>query len=174
MDDLLSRMTLEEKLGQLNMPHPDIMAQGFDDKLEACRKFSEGKLVNNIGPAGGFFSAANIFKVGPHRQAEFLNELQDIAINKTRLKIPLLFIEEGTHGLAVPGGTVFPEGLAIGSMWNLNLVEKIYSVAAKEARTRGIHALGTLVIEPNRDPRLGRNEEGYSEDSYFCSNTNPS
>jgi len=170
VEDLLSRMTLEEKLGQLNMPYPGELAKDLPGKIDACRKFAEGKLIPNIGPAGGFWAAARmLYKEGPRPQAELLNELQKIAVEKTRLKIPLLFFEEGTHGLINPEGTVFPEGLAIGSTWNTDLVSQIYGVVAKEARTRGIHFLGTLVVEPNRDPRLGRNEEGYSEDPYLCS-----
>ena len=169
VEDLLSQMTLEEKLGQLNSPYPSNMAKDLPGRMEACRKFAEGKLVANIGPAGGVWSPANLIKEGPKQQAEFLNELQKIATEKTRLKIPLLFFEEGTHGLLVPGSTVFPEGLAIGSTWNTDLVKRIYAVAAKEGRSRGVHFLGTLVVEPNRDPRLGRNEEGYSEDPYLCS-----
>jgi beta-glucosidase len=168
IEDLLLRMTLEEKLGQLNSPLPLNMANDLQGQIEACRQFAEGKLVSNIGPAGGFFAAADMFNEGPRQQAEFLNELQKIALEKTRLKIPLLFIEEGTHGLMTPGATVFPEGLAIGSTWNTDLVEQVYAVAAREGRTRGVHFLGTLVIEPIRDPRLGRNEEGYSEDPYLC------
>ncbi len=169
VEDLLSRMTLEEKLGQLNSPIPGHLAKTYAERIDACRKFAEGKLVENIGPAGGFWAPANMIKEGPGPQAEFLNELQKIATEKTRLKIPLLFFEEGTHGLLTPGATVFPEGLSIGSTWNMDLVKQIYSVAAREGRTRGVHFLGTLVVEPNRDPRLGRNEEGYSEDTYLCS-----
>jgi beta-glucosidase len=169
VEDLLSRMTLEEKLGQLNSPVPGNMAKDHAGRMDACRKFAEGKLVPNIGPAGGFWAPANMIKEGPKAQAEFLNELQKIATGKTRLKIPLLFFEEGTHGLLTPGATVFPEGLAIGSSWNTGLVKEIYAVAAREARSRGVHFLGTLVVEPNRDPRLGRNEEGYSEDPFLCS-----
>ena len=60
---------------------------------EICK----GKLVNNIGPAGGFWAPANMLKEGPRAQAEFLNELQKIAVEKTRLRIPLLFFEEGTQ-----------------------------------------------------------------------------
>jgi beta-glucosidase len=169
VDDLLSRMTLEEKLGQLNMPYHAMMAEGLPAKIDAVKKFAEGKLVPNIGPAGGFWAPTLMFREGPRKQAEFLNELQKIAFEKNRLKIPLLFMEEGTHGVLTPGTTVFPEGLAIGSTWNPELIRQIYSVAGKEGRTRGVHFLGTLVIEPNRDPRLGRNEEGYSEDPYLCS-----
>ena len=117
-----------------------------------------------------FFTLSNtILHNGTRQQATFLNELQKIAIEKTRLKIPLIEVEEGTHGLMCSGGTIFPEGLAIGSTWNMDLVGKIYSIAAREGRAIGVHQLFTLVIEPNRDPRLGRNQEGYSEDPYLCS-----
>ncbi len=172
VEDLLQRMTLEEKIGQMNMPCVYLGQMGRDirSKIEGCRKFAEGTYVKNIGPGGGFFTLANnILHKGPRQQAEFFNELQRIAIEKTRLKIPLIQVEEGTHGLMCSGGTIFPEGLAIGSTWNMDLVRKIYSVAAKEARGVGIHQLFTLVIEPIRDPRLGRNEEAYSEDPYLCS-----
>lgn len=169
VEDLLSKMTLEEKVGQLNMPAPGRIERDSVKCIDACRTFAEGKLIANIGPAGGFFAAADRFRQSPRRQAVFINELQKIVIERTRLKIPLLFVEEGTHGLMAPGATVFPEGLAIGSTWNMDLVSKIYAVAGKEARSRGVHQLGTLVIEPNRDPRLGRNQEGYSEDPFHCS-----
>jgi len=188
VEDLLSRMTLKEKIGQMNMPcvyqseigwgantrEPDVFGTLSLEKrttqMEGCRKFAEGTHDAGIGPGGGFFTLSDrIIYEGPRRQAEFLNELQEIATEKTRLKIPLLQIEEGTHGSMCAGGTVFPEGLSIGSTWNMDLVKKIYAVAAKEARSIGVHELCTIVIEPNRDPRMGRNEEGYSECPYLCS-----
>lgn len=172
VEDLLSRMSLEEKLGQMNMPcvYVSELGRGMTEKMDGCRKFTEGTKEPGIGPAGGFFTLPNtILHEGTRQQAEFLNELQKIAIEKTRLKIPLLLTEEGTHGLMCPGGTIFPEGLAIGSTWNMDMVKDIYTVAAREGRAIGIHQLFTLVVEPNRDPRLGRNEETYSEDPYLCS-----
>jgi len=172
IDDLLSRMTLEEKVGQMNMPCLYLSEFGREVpvKMESCRTFAEGKFLEGLGPGGGFFTLANnVLHEGARQQAEFFNELQKIALDKTRLGIPLLQTEEGTHGLMCSGATIFPEGLAIGSTWNMDLVNKIYSIAAMEARAVGIHQLFTLVIEPNRDPRLGRNEEGFSEDPYLCS-----
>jgi beta-glucosidase len=67
-----------------------------------------------------------------------------------------------------PGGTVFPEGPGLGSSWNLDLFDRVYSAAAREARAIGVHQLFTLVVEPIRDPRLGRNQEAYSEDPFLC------
>ena len=172
VDDLLARMTIEEKIGQMNMPcvYVDELGKDIPEKTEACRKLTEGKYNEFPGPAGGFFTLANtILHEGTLQQAKYFNELQKIAKEKTRLGIPLLQTEEGTHGLMCSGGTIFPEGLTIGSTWNMDLVKNIYTIAAREARAAGIHQIFTLVIEPNRDPRLGRNQEGYSEDPYFCS-----
>ena len=172
VEDLLSRMTLEEKIGQMNMPcvYESGLGRDIPAKTEACRKLAEGKFLDYLGPIGGFFTLANtILHEGTLQQAKYFNELQKIAIEKTRLGIPLLQTEEGTHGLMCSGGTIFPEGLAIGSTWNMDLVKNIYTIAAREARAVGIHQIFTLVIEPNRDPRLGRNQEGYSEDPFFCS-----
>jgi beta-glucosidase len=171
VDDLLSRMTLEEKVGQMNMPcvYEGRLGEGIPEKTEACRRFAAGSYEPGLGPGGGFFTLPNtILHEGPRQQALFLNELQEIA-RKTRLGIPLLQTEEGTHGLMCSGGTVFPEGLALGSTWDLALLDEIYSVAAREARSIGVHQIFTLVVEPNRDPRLGRNQEGYSEDPYLVS-----
>ncbi len=183
VDDLLARMTLEEKVGQMNMPcvYREEMGGGATNtggnqmrfvevKTEASRRFAAGTHLAGLGPGGGLFTAAdNILPKGPRQQAEFFNELQRIALTRTRLKIPLLQTEEGTHGLMCSGGTIFPEGPAIGSTWNTELVERIYAAAAREARAVGIHQLHTLVVEPIRDPRMGRNQEAYSEDPYMCS-----
>lgn len=172
VDDLLRRMTLEEKIGQMNMPCAYLGAFGRnrEEKLEFARKFTQGSVSDYLGPGGGFFTFANHHLTeGTGQQADFFNTLQETATRKTRLKIPLLQTEEGTHGLMCSDGTIFPEGLAIGSMWNLDLVEEIYEIAAREGRAVGIHQLFTLVIEPVRDPRLGRNQEAYSEEPYLVS-----
>lgn len=172
VEDLLGRMTLEEKVGQMNMPcvYEDQLGADVPAKMTGVRKFAEGTAEKGIGPGGGFFTLANtILHEGPAQQAKFFNELQKIAVERTRLGIPLLETEEGTHGLMCSGGTIFPEGLALGSTWDPELIRRIYTAAAKEARGVGIHELFTLVVEPNRDPRLGRNQEGYSEDPYLIS-----
>jgi beta-glucosidase len=136
--------------------------------MEACKKFAAGTFTQEIGPACGFFTLANeLLHEGARQQAEYFNELQRIALTQARLKIPVMEDEEGTHGAMFPGGTVFPEGLAVGSSFDLDLVRAIYTAAAAEARAVGINLLSTLVMEVNRDPRMGRNEEAYTEDPYL-------
>ncbi|MCE5345168.1 MAG: glycoside hydrolase family 3 C-terminal domain-containing protein [Bacteroidales bacterium] len=172
VEDLLSRMTLEEKIGQLNMPtvYCGELGKDIPGKIEGCRKFIAGTLETGIGPGGGLFNMRDILCLeGPRWQAELYNEFQKIAVERTRLKIPLIMIDESTHGLQAAGATIFPEGLAIGSTWNMGLVKEIYATVAREARSTGTNHMCTLVVEPNRDPRMGRNSEGYSEDSYLCS-----
>jgi len=169
--DLLSRMTLEEKVGQINWPcvYMNRFGEDIPAKQAGVRKYVVGDLLG-IGPGGGFFTLANeISREGTRQQAEVFNELQHLAIEKTRLKIPLMQVEEGTHGFMAPGATIFPEGLGLGATWNPDLIEDVYSAAAKEARAVGVHQLFTLVIEPNRDPRHGRNQQTYSEDPFLCS-----
>lgn len=171
VEELLSRMTLKEKLGQMNMPcaYVNQLGRTIAAKQEAARRFAAGTQAESVGPGGGFFTLANeALREGPRQQALFFNELQKIAIEKTRLGIPLLQTEEGTHGVMASGHTIFPEGPGLGSTWNMELIRQVYTVAALEARAVGIHQLYTFVIEPNRDPRMGRNEEAYTEDPYLA------
>lgn len=171
VEDLLRRLKLEEKVGQMNMPcvYEGALGRTDDEKAEGVRAFTLGTHLPGLGPGGGFFTLPNtILHRGTRQQVEFVNELQRLAVEKTRLGIPLLMTEEGTHGLMCSGATIFPEGPALGSTWNLDLVSRVYRATASEARSIGMHQVFTLVVEPNRDPRLGRNQEGYSEDPWLC------
>ena len=170
VDDLIKRMTLKEKVGQLNLPcaYVDELGKTIPEKMEAARKFAAGTYTTDIGPGAGFFTLANTLEqTDLSRQVNYFNELQKIAATQTRLKIPLLQDEEGTHGAMFPGATVFPEGLSLGSTFDMPLVNRIYAAAAEEARAIGIHVLSTLVLELDRDPRMGRNMEAYTEDPYL-------
>ncbi len=169
VEDLLGRMTLKEKAGQLNMPigGAPMLGTGIPAQMEGAKGFVAGTLIPEIGPGGSFLELTNaILKEGPRQQAAYLNELQKIA-SQTRLKIPVMQDDTGTHGSMFSGATIFPEGLAIGSSFDMDLVKAIYSTAAQEARAVGIHMLDTLVIELDGDPRMGRNEEAYTEDTYL-------
>ena len=170
--DLLDRMTLEEKVGQMNMPcvYEHGLGRTIAQKMEGVQKFAEGTQLKDFGPGGGFFTLSNnILLEGARQQADFLNRLQHIALEQTRLGIPLLETEEGTHGLMAPGATIFPEGPSLGSTWNIDLIGRVYATVAKESRSIGVHQNFTLVVEPIRDPRLGRNEEAFSEDPFLNS-----
>lgn len=170
VNDLMGRMTLKEKVGQLNLPcaYVDELGTTPDQKAEAARKFAAGTWTNEIGPGSGFFTLDNTLRHGDLAgEVNYFNELQRIALTETRLKIPLLEDEEGTHGAMYPGATVFPEGLAMGSTFDMPLVHRLYAAAAEEARAVGIHVLSTLVLELDRDPRMGRNMEAYTEDPYL-------
>ena len=172
VDDLMSRMTLKEKVGQLNLPcvYVDQLGTSLPQKMAAAKRFAAGTYTDEIGPGAGFFTLADtILHEGVEQQVTYFNELQKIALTQTRLKIPLLEDEEGTHGGMFSGATIFPEGLALGSSFDVPLVQSVYAAAARESRAVGIHVLSTLVLELDRDPRMGRNEEGYTEDPYLGS-----
>jgi len=167
VEDLLGRMTLKEKVGQLNLPCVYVSDLGNDiqAKMEACRRFAAGTYTGEIGPGSGFFTLAdNILQEGTLQQANYFNELQKIALTQTRLKIPLLEDEEGTHGAMLQGPLFFRRGWRLAVRFDPDLTKSVYSAAAQEARAVGIHLLSTLVMELDRDPRMGRNAEVYTED----------
>ena len=100
VNDLISRMTLKEKVGQLNLPcaFVDEIGKTVPEKIEAARKFAAGTYTPEIGPGAGFFTLANTLKQADvATEVNYFNELQKIALTQTRLKIPLLEDEEGTR-----------------------------------------------------------------------------
>ncbi len=182
VEDLLGRMSLADKLGQLNMPMlfdfgdvevPEQLASAPSTQADAERLVT-GEFDEALGPIGGFYGLdgfnleAGGREVGDSRaQLARRAGLQRRAREETRLGIPLLQVVEGCHGLMAPGATIFPEGPALGAAFDRRLIHDVYQAVAREARAVGVHLLSTLVIEPIRDPRLGRNCEGYSEDPYL-------
>ena len=113
IDDLMRRMTLKEKVGQLNLPcvYVDELGKDIPAKREACKRFTAGTYTQEIGPACGFFTLADeILHEGARQQAEYFNELQKIALTQTRLKIPVMQDEEGHAWRHVSGGHGFPRG----------------------------------------------------------------
>ncbi len=176
LDQLVAEMTLDEKLGQLNVPIPRLnlpavpgadLREAAPATLEEMSSYAAGSFADGIGPGGGFYLLP-LAGADARAQAEIVNTLQATAA-ATGHGIPMLMIAEGCHGVIGAGHTIFPEGLALGSSWNPALIEDVYASVAREARAVGVHMLSTLVVEPNRDPRLGRNCEGYSEDPYLLS-----
>ncbi len=93
VDDLMKRMTLKEKVGQLNLPcgYVDGLGKTIPEKMESARKFAAGTYTSEIGPGAGFFTLADTIKLNNlPQQVKYFNELQKIATTQTRLKIPLL------------------------------------------------------------------------------------
>lgn len=164
--DLLSRMTLEEKVAQLVAiwsRKRDIQdAQGrFDPtKAQALIGAGIGQVARPSEIAGGGSRPA-------HDAASFVNAVQKWLIENTRLGIPAMFHEEALHGLVAPGGTHFPVPIGLASTWDPALIERLMSVAALEARARGVHHVLSPVVDLGRDPRWGRIEETYGEDPYL-------
>lgn len=142
IDDLLSRMTLEEKVGQL------VQYSGFGDSIAvaAVRAGRVGSLLNVVG-------------------ADNTNGVQRIALEESRLGIPLLFGLDVIHGYR----TIFPIPLATASSWDPALVTAIEEIAAREARASGVHWTFAPMIDVARDPRWGRISEGAGEDPYLGS-----
>ena len=159
--DLLSRMTVEEKVAQ--------MMCLWDQK----------KLITDS--AGRFVAAKapHWFRVGIGRierpqdghdarsEAEFVNAIQRWVRDSTRLGIPVLFNEEALHGLEAAGATSFPQAIALASTWNTDLVQRVFTATAAEARARGVHQVLAPVVDLARDPRWGRFEETYGEDPFL-------
>jgi beta-glucosidase len=98
---------------------------------------------------------------------ELVNAIQQHAIKGTRLGIPVLFHEEGLHGYAARGATHFPQAIALASSWDPALLERVFTVVAREIRARGAHLVLAPVVDVVRDPRWGRTEETYGEDPFL-------
>jgi len=169
VQDLLSRMTLEEKAEQMLCVWQEkaqklVDAEGNFDRSKAETAFKEGRAPGQVGrpsDAGG--------GKGARGMAELTNAIQRFFLEHTRLGIPVVFHEECLHGHAAPEGTSYPQPIALGATFNPELVEKLFSMAALEARLRGTHQALTPVVDVAREPRWGRVEETYGEDPFLVS-----
>ncbi len=162
IDDLLARMTLEEKVGQMLCLWQGKRAitdrEGRFDPARAPEWFRIG--VGRIERPGEGH--------GARAEAEYTNAIQRWVKEHTRLGIPVLFHEEALHGLEADQATSFPQAIALASTWNPEIVERVFSAAGAEARARGVHQVLAPVVDVARDPRWGRIEETYGEDPYLA------
>lgn len=163
VEDLLSRLTLEEKVAQMlciwNAKHQITDAHGRFDSTHAPEWFRVG--IGRIErPSDGH---------GARAETEFTNAIQKWVKEHTRLGIPVLFHEEALHGLQGPEATSFPQAIALASTWNPDLVERAFTLVAREVRARGAQQVLAPVVDVARDPRWGRIEETYGEDPYLAS-----
>jgi beta-glucosidase len=177
--DLLGRMTLEEKIAQTESIWVRDQYKSLADEKGnfAPDQKTQELLKLGLGQMSGVSQAASdsekatppYFGKGPRATAVFTNAVQKYVIENSRLGIPVTFHEEALHGLASPGATSFPQAIALGGTWDVDLVREIFSVAALEGRTRGAHQVLSPVVDLARDPRWGRMEETYGEDPYLTS-----
>ncbi|MFH5810601.1 glycoside hydrolase family 3 N-terminal domain-containing protein [Companilactobacillus sp. FL22-1] len=155
-NDLLSKMTLVEKIAQLSCYNPkDRRGPNLDKDF-----------IHGVGSVA--FLAAAWYK-SPKEVTEKLNEYQRKAISNSRFGIPALFQVETLTGGLIPGATSFPSGIGRGSAWNPNLENQMGQVVGKEISSFGIRQALSPVLDVSRDPRFGREGESYSEDPTLVS-----
>ena len=168
--DLLSRMTLEEKLAQLeglwqNPQFPQKPNAIFvDDKGQFSPERASVTLKYGIGEI-----SRPSENRGPRPMAEFTNTIQRWVKENTRLGIPVLFHDECLHGHVAIGGTSYPQAIGLASTWDTALVHNVFSATAEEVRARGAQECLAPDLDLARDPRWGRTEETYGEDPYLVS-----
>jgi beta-glucosidase len=147
--NLMSKMTLDEKLGQLNLPGAGDITTGQAGSSDIAGKIKAGKV-------GGLFNIKGVEKI---------REVQRVAVEDSRLKIPLIFGMDVIHGYQ----TAFPIPLGLACTWNMEAIEKSARIAATEASADGICWTFSPMVDIARDPRWGRIAEGSGEDPYLGS-----
>lgn len=160
VNDLVKRMTLEEKVNQLYAI--------WATPLVSKDKLSIPKARKILGKGLGQISCI-LRPLDPKKGARIANEIQKFAIENTRLGIPIIIHDECLHGCVAKGSTIFPQSLGIASTWNPALMEKIARSIGQETSARGIHQALSPTINIARDGRCGRVEETYGEDPYLTS-----
>ena len=175
--DLLGKMTLDEKVAQLQsmwtLPSVfgDLSAHGIrPSSLFDKGQFNEPMAKQTITDGLGTYVFLDEFlgmTGGPRQGVELRNQLQEWNMKNTRLAIPIMFHGEALHGAVRKGATSFPTPVALGSTWDPVLLEKMFGVVALETRASGNALVLAPVLDLSRDPRYGRVEEMYSEDPFL-------
>ena len=170
LSDLLSRMTLEEKVGQLLCPLGWEMYEIHGSEVHPSGKFKQLIKERNAGMLWATYRADPWTKktlangLNPELAAKAGNALQKYVMENTRLGIPMFLAEEAPHGHMAIGATVFPTGIGMAATWSLELVKEVGQVIAKEIRSQGGHISYGPVLDLTRDPRWSRVEETFGED----------
>lgn len=173
VEDLLSRMTLEEKVGQTLTSLGWHMYERVGNDVRLTEKLAEELNKYHIGSLWGFMRAdpwtQRTLKTGlnPTLAPKAVNKLQRYVIENTRLGIPLFLAEECPHGHMAIGTTVFPTSIGQSSTWNPELIEEMGRAIAREAKAQGAHIGYGPVLDLARDPRWSRVEETYGEDPFL-------
>jgi beta-glucosidase len=167
VSDLLSKMTIEEKVAQMLCIWGQKKAMLFDNEGNLSPENMERNLRHGLGQIARL--SDTLGGKPPRDMAELANSLQKFFVEETRLGIPVVFHEECLHGLAAKDATSYPQPVGLASTFNPELVQEIYSAIAEDTRSRGAHQALTPVVDVARDPRWGRVEETFGEDPFLVS-----
>ncbi|MGL5893872.1 MAG: glycoside hydrolase family 3 N-terminal domain-containing protein, partial [Bacteroidales bacterium] len=148
INDLMSKMTLEEKIGQLNLPSSGDITTGQAKSSNIAEKIK-------LGQVGGLFNIKGVDKI---------RDVQRVAVEESRLGIPLIFAMDVIHGYE----TAFPIPLGLSCTWNMDAIKRSAQVAAQESTADGISLTFSPMVDICRDPRWGRISEGNGEDPYLA------
>jgi len=160
VEDLLGRMTVEEKLAQLGTIWiTQLVSDDAFDEAKAREVLANGTgQITRIGASTG---------LRPAESARLMNDVQRVLVEGTRLGIPAVVHEESTGGYCARGATVFPQGIGLASSWDTDLVQRIGDIIRQQMRAVGARHTLAPVLDVARDPRWGRVEETYGEDPYL-------
>lgn len=161
VQDLVERMTLEEKVAQLQT----VWQEG--KKLAGEDKRFLPDVAKQMLPLGIGHVARPSEGMSPIETVRYTNDIQKWLVEETRLGIPAIFHEEALHGHAAAQSTSFPQAIALASMWDAQLMYEMYKVSSEEVRARGGNQALTPILDVARDPRWGRIEETMGEDPYL-------
>jgi beta-glucosidase len=162
VNDLLSKMTLEEKVSQMRIFHANLgISLTVDHKLELSEDVKK-RLKLGIG---GIKNPGELIE--PELSAKLNNQLQEYIISQNRLGIPALFIGEAYNGIDAHGSTKFGRPMAQAASFNTDLVHQIWDIVGQEARSRGFNMCHSPEADLARDPRFGRMSETFGEDTYL-------
>jgi beta-glucosidase len=172
VEDLLARMTLEEKVAQMQCVWQG-KVEVFDQNMQFDPVKAAVRYPNSFGGFArpqdrrGAVSPRVAHGRDPRATVQLVNAIQHFAMEKTRLGIPVWFHEEGLHGFASVDGTHFPQAIGLASSWDPDLLMRVNSITAREMRVRGVREALSPVVDVGRDPRWGRIEETFGEDPYL-------
>ena len=174
VEDLLGRMSLEEKVAQMQAVWEG-KVEIFDKDLQFDPAKAAAKYPNGFGTFArpedlrGAVSPRLAHGRDARATVKLVNAIQHYAVEKTRLGVPVWFHEEGLHGYAAVDATLFPQAIGLASSWDPELIRRVNVIVGREIRARGVSEALSPVVDVARDPRWGRIEETFGEDPYLVS-----